>query len=90
MTANVKKGTKKYKYLYWTYFRYKGHELKDVYKTCSKAKKDAELAIKREMVDEDGRNYHICSANCNFFTCGYETKDFIVVRTASHRYVLEK
>lgn len=89
MTA-LKKGTKKYDYYLWASKRYAGHDLNDVYTKCSTAKREAELAIKREMVERDGYNYHITGKNCNYFSCAFETKTHIYYHTHSNEYVLEK
>lgn len=88
--TELRKGTKKYEYFMERSKAYRGDELSSVYKSFSSDKRNAELKIKRMMLDLDGYGYHICGKNCDTFSCSFQTKTHVYFFTSENTYVMEK
>lgn len=63
---------KRMKHFWWEYCNSNATELSQVYKTCSKDKKDAYMSCKRAMIALDGEDFRILSANTYSFTVGFK------------------
>ena len=67
----TRKHTKKEMGMIWSYENARYYSLNECYKNPSKAKLNAEWAIKHEMIAVNGYDFRITGRNCMVFSCAY-------------------
>lgn len=77
------------------YYKSNCVSVNDYYKSCSIYKKNAELGVISEMLNNDGFCYKVLNGNSNTFVCAYimidieNGNELLIVHTAYNRYVIE-
>lgn len=67
---------------------YKGESLHDVYTSFSRAKENAMNYCRNLCYNENGKNFHICSANTFQFSVAWEVENGVRIETGKNSYLV--
>lgn len=84
----VKHTTKKGKELLNKFAHYEGYHLWEVYGNYSQEKAQAYEKCKKEYIEDNGEDFHICSHNRYYFSVAWRTEEGYKIKTGQTTYLI--